>query len=401
MKLKCELQTVYRTGSGASQPSRKSQGLLVLSGRLPELLVTAYTPRNKRGLRYQVASLARVFTRHAAAGKTSLSFREPAHDLLVTGDPVQVRAFLAQLSGAARGQQSDRPPPAAAPRTVQPSQMGRPATRVTARTSAEYVRAFPAGLQHLAATGIRLRRVEERLLRLSQLRSLNLSGNRLTRLPALDARLPQLCELRLASNQLQTLEPLAERPARSQLAYLDVSGNRLTALPDTLAFLAKLHFLNAADNQLTALPECVTNLTRLRVVNVSNNQLSWLPAQLERMELMEVDTHGNAGAEEPTSASRADQPPSLLHLAAGAAVRRLRGRLPSAAELPLCLLELLVQHDRCRQCGRPCFSDEAGAEVRLRPGPLRHGRAALVHPTGRPLPLREIRCFRCGARRAR
>ncbi|XP_043231740.1 protein scribble homolog [Amphibalanus amphitrite] len=400
MKLKCELQTVYRTGAGASQSSRKSQGLLVLSGRMPELLVTAYTPRNKRGLRYQVTSLTRVFTRHAAAGKTSLSFREPAHDLLVTGDPVHVRAFLAQLSGAARGQDSERPPPAAAPERVQPSQMGRPPTRLTARTSGEYVRAFPPGLQHLAANGIRLRRVEERLLRLSQLRSLDLSGNRLTRLPPIDRRLPQLCELRLSGNQLETLEPLAERPADSQLAYLDVSGNRLAALPDTLAFLTKLHFLNAAGNQLATLPECVTNLARLRVVNVSNNRLSWLPAQLERMELMEVDTHGNAGVE-PVYEPCSDQPPSLEHLAAGAAVRRLGGRLPSAAELPLCLLELLVQCDRCRQCGRPCFAGEGGCEVRLRPGPLRHGRASLVHPTGRPLPLREVTCFRCVGRRAR
>ena len=400
MKLKCELQTVYRTGSGASQPSRKSQGLLVLSGRVPELLVTAYTPRNKRGLRYQVASLARVFTRHAAAGKTSLSFRQPAHDLLVSGDPVQVRAFLAQLSGAARGQTAEQPPPAAAPARVQPSEMSRPPTRATARTSSEYVRAFPPGLQQLTATGIRLRRVEERLLRLSQLRSLDLRGNRLTRLPAIDRRLPQLCELRLAGNQLETLEPLAERPALSQLAYLDVSGNRLTALPDTLAFLTKLHFLNVADNQLTALPDCVTNLTRLRVINVSNNQLSWLPAQMERMDLMEVDTHGNAG-QETVCESRTDRPPSLLHIAAGTVARRLDGRLPSAAELPLCILELLVQYDRCRQCGRPCFPGEEGGAVRLRAGPLRHGRAALVHPTGRPLPLRETSCFRCVGRRIR
>ena len=194
MKLKCELQTVYRTGSGATQPSRKSQGLLVLSGRMPELLVTAYTPRNNRGLRYQVASQARVFTRHAAAGKTT-------------------------------------------------------------RTSGEYVRAFPPGLQQLTAAGIRLRRVEDRLLRLSQQRSLDLSDNRLARLPAIDRRLPQLCELRLAGNQLETLEPLSDRPAGSRLAYLDVSGDRLAALPDTLAFLSKLHFLNVANSQLAALPD--------------------------------------------------------------------------------------------------------------------------------------------------
>ena len=108
---------------------------------------------------------------------------------------------------------------------------------------------------------------------------------------------------------------------------------------------------------------------------------------MERMDLMGLDTHGNAGTESPSVKSRTDRPASLLHLAAGAAVRRLNGRLPSAAELPLCLLELLVQHARCRRCGRPCFAGEEGSKVQLRPGPLRHGRAALVHPTGRPLLL--------------
>ncbi|XP_037082258.1 plant intracellular Ras-group-related LRR protein 2-like [Pollicipes pollicipes] len=340
MKLKCELQTVYRSGAGTTQPSRKSQGLLVLSGRAPELLVTAYTPRNTRGLRYRVASLARVFTRHAAAGKTSLSFSQPAHDLLVSGDPVQVRAFLQQLSG------------------------------------------------------LRLRRVEERLLRLTQLRALDLSGNRLTRVPAIDRRLPQLCELRLAGNLLEQLTPLAERPARSQLAYLDVSGNRLTALPESLAFLTQLHFLNAADNRLAALPDCLPSLARLRVINVANNQLMWLPAQLERMDLMELDTHGNAGEAEGERPSPGGAP-SLLHLAASAVALHLGGRQLSTAELPLCVLELITQHQRCRQCGRPCFAGAGGAAAALRPGPLRHARAALVHPTGRPLPLREYTCFRC------
>lgn len=356
MKLKCELQTVYRCGAGTQPPSRKSQGLLVLSGRSPELLVTAYTSRNVRGRQYRVDSLKKVFMRHAADGKTSLSFSEPQHDLLVTGDPVQVRAFLKQLAGASRGSLPATAAPVAAPARVQPRQLARPPTRLSVKTSAEYVAAFPAGLQQLAARGIRLRRVEERLLRLNQLRSLDLSGNRLRRVPALDARLPQLCELRLAGNLLDRLEPLAEAPRRSQLAYLDVSGNRLTELPATLGFLTRLHFLNAGDNQLAELPDCLCNLRHLRVLNVANNRLCWLPAQLERMPLMELDASGNPGGVTPRRlAARA--PLSLLLAAAAAAAAQLRGRLPSPAELPLCLLQLLQQSLPCSQCSRPCYPD--------------------------------------------
>jgi len=49
------------------------------------------------------------------------------------------------------------------------------------------------------------------------------------------------------------------------LKYLDLSGNRLTSLPESIGNLTKLTSLNLTNNKLTSLPENIGKLKNLRV----------------------------------------------------------------------------------------------------------------------------------------
>lgn len=452
MKLQCSLKVVYRDASHCSpQSGRCARALIMLShceahADRSRVQLTVYNSgSSRRGTSYSLTHLRRVFTRSVDQGLLTLSFSQPPHDLLLMAEATEIRSLVAVLrrlmspdgggtpaassisnvsptagvsssSGSSNSAGFAETPSVTLP--VGPiGQKG--ATRLlqsvsstlTIRSASQYSKqVFPATLRQLTMSGLRLKRLESRLLKLKQLRELDISDNCLQELPALDSLLPQLSSLDVSRNQLRRLEPLATRLTGSCLATLSASGNLLRQLPDCLPFLERLQVLNVANNGLSVLPDSLAGCSRLRRLDVSGNRLLWLPAYLESLPLLEsLDSAGNvtscatraARLLEVCSLSLHLTIPSLMTLAAACLPSCIRSRAPALCLLPLSVLRLIVSHVACRRCSRPCvFSSEDSllcgtAECRLREGPIRHRRAALSHPVSSPLPVLELTCWAC------
>lgn len=101
------------------------------------------------------------------------------------------------------------------------------------------------------------------LVRLTQLRHLDLRNNYLLSLPAgCFAEWSCMNTLLLSHNQLASLPPDVGRMARS-LEELDLTHNQLDALPTELAKLTRLRVLAVEENAIVELPAQLGSLTQL------------------------------------------------------------------------------------------------------------------------------------------
>jgi C-terminal of Roc, COR, domain/Ras of Complex, Roc, domain of DAPkinase/Leucine rich repeat len=147
------------------------------------------------------------------------------------------------------------------------------------------------GARTLDLRGLKLRKLPEAIVSLTQLRQLNLSGNQLRELPEAIGYLTQLQVLYLYNNQLWKLPEAIV--SLTQLRVLDLENNQLRELPEAIVSLTQLRQLNLSDNQLRELPEAIASLTQLQTLSLSNNQLRELPeaiaslTQLQQLRLNE------------------------------------------------------------------------------------------------------------------
>ena len=112
--------------------------------------------------------------------------------------------------------------------------------------------------------------VPDTLLQMQQLRRLNLSDNKLEQVPqALFSRLPELQMLDLSYNSIQQIPD--EFVALSRLVRLDLQSNQLATLPDDLKGLTALAYLDISWNRLHRLPEQLYALPALRCLLAKPN----------------------------------------------------------------------------------------------------------------------------------
>lgn len=121
----------------------------------------------------------------------------------------------------------------------------------------------------------------------AELEVFNLSGNGLRSLPESINKLRFLEELLLADNKLLELPPL--RLKFLKLIRLDRNG--LSTFPETLLQLAKLESINLNGNNIATLPEGLLRLNRLRFLNIGDNQLTDIPdfSSLSRLRTLIID----------------------------------------------------------------------------------------------------------------
>lgn len=100
MKLICEI-SVYNRLAPHIKP-RSQQSTLALgyhppgaTKNLDSLFLIHFTAINKVGTRYKVKrNIEKVFTKFVQDGKTTVSIKQPPHDLQIRCDPIQLKAFL-------------------------------------------------------------------------------------------------------------------------------------------------------------------------------------------------------------------------------------------------------------------------------------------------------------------
>ena len=149
--------------------------------------------------------------------------------------------------------------------------------------------------------GIRLARVDQRMIKLRHLASLDLSSNEISKLPENWDQVPCLRELNLAENQLTTLPRRFCTGALSKsLCQLNLSSNLIELLPNFTCSLVGLLDLNLAKNKLRALPPAFARFRLLHHLDASHNLLTLLPGGLARLKLDSLELTGNNfSAQEP------------------------------------------------------------------------------------------------------
>lgn len=109
MKLICEI-SVYNRMTPQVKP-RSQQSTLALGYHPPgaakdadNLFLIHFTATNKVGTRYKLKSnIEKVFTKFVKEGKSTISLKQPQHDLQIRCDSTSLKAFLQTLKNALEG----------------------------------------------------------------------------------------------------------------------------------------------------------------------------------------------------------------------------------------------------------------------------------------------------------
>ncbi|KAH3743977.1 leucine-rich repeat protein [Pelomyxa schiedti] len=122
---------------------------------------------------------------------------------------------------------------------------------------------------------LRLRRLPEGVLDLTQLVCLSLNCNAMEEIPWCIVRLTQLSRLYLVNNRISEIPVVLCNMTNLQELYL--SSNNLTELPAEIGNLTNLRELSACDNRITVVPPSISRLQKLSLLILATNQLKRLP----------------------------------------------------------------------------------------------------------------------------
>lgn len=140
-------------------------------------------------------------------------------------------------------------------------------------------------LQTLDISRNRLQRLPISINRLTQLRLLDVGYNHLSHLPASFSGLTNLQRLGLSNNRFQELSPVFG--GMLQLQRLDVSNNQIKELPPDLCSLVSLQQLSLNGNHLKTLPLQFGKLVNLARLHLNNNLLTGLPASFTQLQQLQ------------------------------------------------------------------------------------------------------------------
>lgn len=132
---------------------------------------------------------------------------------------------------------------------------------------------------------------------------IRLHSKQLTHLPSNVLRMTNLRLLDVSNNRLSLLTSKIER--FSELEVLDLSRNRIESLPQEIGELTQLRNLNLKNNQLTQVPSGLVRCQQLEVLNLSGNSLTSVPAELSKLtQLKKLDLRFNRLTSLPRSLSK-------------------------------------------------------------------------------------------------
>lgn len=346
---------------GYKQSARDSNG-----NTKKELEMVLFTPQVKSGTRYKVRdNIHCVHTKFVLDGKATIGFKQPAENLLIKCDPIQLKGFLQTMKLGMEGKEAINLRLNIASATAIP-QKSQPQQRMTINKRSEYpIKGFPRTLKSLTINNIQLMKLSFEICTLRNLTSLDVSGNKLTKIPIELGRLP-LTTLHLSGNSLGELNDwtwLRGSQLKQSLCDLDLSANGLDYFPTSLVKFERLVTLNLNHNKLRHLPFGIRRLQKLRSLHVSSNKLESLPTAIEDLHIDLLDVWGNcfkdfnmvAAQAHMQRTAAAHKPPPLWLQAARVVSNH---KLPySASTLPTILIELISEAPKCL-CGTLCYSLE-------------------------------------------
>ncbi len=166
--------------------------------------------------------------------------------------------------------------------------------KILSRNSYPLTKSFPSSLEKLIVNKCQLQKFDHRVLKLSNLRVLDLSENNLRGLPESLDSLVNLKELYLSRNQFQDVPMCLFSPVmKSNLRLLSLSSNLLETLPFQLCLLENVTNLQLDNNKINALPNNIGMLKSLRYLSIAQNKITFLPYGFGMLNIDSLDLSGN------------------------------------------------------------------------------------------------------------
>ncbi|XP_011500986.1 PREDICTED: leucine-rich repeat protein 1 [Ceratosolen solmsi marchali] len=366
MKLICNVDVYNRLSSLAINiRQRKPQKSCLIIGKQSkendEVYLILQTKSNKIGVKYKINNnIKKIFTKFVDEGKASFRIIEPSHDINIQCDPIQLKSFLHVLKLILLKKFTS--PLSTLSDYNKKSINIVPKTKIIISKVLDYptLKGFPKITEQLYLCGLQRKSFDCQILKLHNLKILNLSQNQLTNLPQELGMLPNLQELSLSDNQFGKC-PISKwswmngSNITKTLRSLNLSCNKLTKIPDEISKLHALLSLNINNNLISSLPEGIGNLKKLKYLNISKNNITNLPGSMTNLRLYELDISENSfQINNDNTISVCDIKISCLVDLAAQVVIKTRIYY-DASIIPFTLIQYLDKAHYC-MCGVPCFN---------------------------------------------
>ena len=293
MRIHAEVDVVNRqlATHGLKKNGKKLKSHLAI-GKKPlaegnsEVFLMLSNNSNKQGVKYLIKNnIETMFTKMINEGKSTIRFKDPPHDLCIKcDDKLQLKSFLMIVKKVMDGKGAENLTLSAL-QPVSTKQLEGPKKKLSVLKRGDYPRdGFPGTLQHLQVSGVRLARVDNRMMKLRNLVKLDLSGNEITSLPDNWDLLDLLSDLDLSDNQLEKLpRHFCVGSLATSLKQLNLSANKLVLLPNYFCNLKQLISINLNKNNLKALPPSIGKLSNLKHLQAADNHIQVLPGSFSRL----------------------------------------------------------------------------------------------------------------------
>ncbi|XP_034252973.1 leucine-rich repeat protein 1 [Thrips palmi] len=331
-----------------------------------EVAIIHHSITTKENTSYNVkGNILKVHSKFIEEGKTTISFAQPPHDLMIkANDVIQLKSFLGSIRSVLQGKELSKGGGGLSSLNA-PVKVHRPKTTLVITSGGQYpvLEGFPRTLVHLQINGLERATFDSRILKLNLLKTLDLSNNKLKILPRGLGDLPNLSELLLANNDLGSAarqrgawDWLRGPQLSKGLQLLDLRSNDIPALPSFIRDCVGLTTLKLDKNQLTILPSGIGKMSSLRELYASQNNLRFLPGSMKMMAppLTHLDVSNNPFTGECITTQMITMKPlSLKELAARCVIAKKI--FVSEAIIPLTVLQFMHGCDFCA-CGSACFN---------------------------------------------
>jgi len=303
MRIHAEVDVVNRqlANHGMKGKGKKVKTHLAI-GRKPlaegdsEVFMMLSNNTNKQGVKYLIKNnISNFFTKMINEGKSTIRFTEPPHDICIKSDDIlQLKSFLMVIKKVVDGKDCGKLTLSAL-QPVSTKQIEGPKKRLTVLKRGDYPsQGFPQTLQQLTVSGIRLARVDARMLKLRNLVKLDLSGNEITAVPDNFDLLDHLSDLNLSGNQIEKVSRgFCVGAMAKSLKLLNLSDNKIVFLYPIFCNLKQLVTLNLSNNQLKLLPPSMDKFSNLKHFIASGNNLKILPGSFSRLRLETLELSAN------------------------------------------------------------------------------------------------------------
>jgi len=375
MRIHAEVDVVNRQlanhgmkGKGKKVKTHLAIGRKPLADGDSEVFLMLSNNSNKQGVKYIIKNnVSNFFTKMINEGKSTIRFQDPPHDLCIKSDDIlQLKSFLMVVKKVMDGKDCGKLTLSAL-QPVSTKQIEGPKKKLTVVKRGDYPsQGFPQTLQQLQVSGIRLARVDNRMLKLRNLVKLDLSGNEISTVPDNFDLLDHLSELNLSANQIEKIpRGFCVGSLAKSLKLLNLSENKIVLLPNYICNLTQLVTLNLNNNQLKLLPPSMGKFTNLKHLQASDNNLKILPGSFSRLRLETLELSANdfdPQTEPRTLRNRLEDVGTLLEIVARFVVKK--GISVGPEDVTPQLLNYLDSGMRCL-CGCPVWNNVVTALVTM------------------------------------